>query len=216
MTFGFLVGSRNFIRLFCVSWDFFVLHGYDCHHWVAKSCTTTAYGWLFRSSPSSVRTLWSAVIKSPNISALGTIVPVRFLQDALVILVLRQISQFRSFGKWGKMLCLPDTTFARGSGDNSWEELEASRCSGTHSSTRPCLNSCSYSVRSCDKFHRTSSLSSFLLEFSASAGPRDKFPCTSPRILSLLVDAGCSMGAAVSCDEDVGEVGEEWAWRACR
>ena len=34
------------------------------------------------------------------------------------------------------MLCVPDTTFARGSEGNSWEELEASRCSGTLSSTR--------------------------------------------------------------------------------
>ena len=28
-------------------------------------------------------------------------------------------------------------------------------------------------------------------------------------ILSLLVDAGCSVGATASCDEDVGEVGED-------
>ena len=55
--------------------------------------------------------------------------------------VFKQISQFGSFGKWVKMLCLPDITFARGSEGNSWEELEASRCSGKLSSTRPCLNS---------------------------------------------------------------------------
>ena len=39
MTFGFLVGSRNFCRLFWVSWEVFVSHGYDCIHYVAKSCT---------------------------------------------------------------------------------------------------------------------------------------------------------------------------------
>ena len=44
------------------------------------------------------------------------------------------------------MLCLPDTTFARGSEDNSREELAgASRCSGTLSSTRFSVNSSNHS-----------------------------------------------------------------------
>ena len=47
---------------FWVSWEVFVLHGYDCNHCVAKSCTTTAYRWLFRYSLPSLRNLWSAVI----------------------------------------------------------------------------------------------------------------------------------------------------------
>ena len=34
-------------------------------------------------------------------------------------------------------------------------------------------------------------------------------PCTSTLILSLLAVAGCSVGVTVSCDEDVGEVGED-------
>ena len=45
---------------------FFVSHRYNWIHWVAKSCTTTAYRWLFRDSQPSLRTLWSAVIKSPK------------------------------------------------------------------------------------------------------------------------------------------------------
>ena len=45
--------------------------------------------------------------------------------------------------------------------------------------------------------------------FSVSAGPCDRFPCTSSLVLSLLVGAGCSVGVTVSCDEDVGEVGED-------
>ena len=65
MTFGFLVGSRNFIRLFWVSWEVFVLHGYD------KSCTSTAYRWLLRDLLSSLRILWSAVIKSPKMFRTG-------------------------------------------------------------------------------------------------------------------------------------------------
>ena len=67
-------------------------------------------------------------------------------QADIAISVLRVVS---------KMLCLPDTAFARDFAGNSWEELEASRCSGTFPSTRPCLNSCSRSGRSCDKFHHS-------------------------------------------------------------
>ena len=55
----------------------------------------------------------------------------------------------------------------------------------------------------------TLSLSSFLFVFSVSTGPRDEFPRTSSLILSLLVDAGCSVGVKASCDEGVGEVGED-------
>ena len=47
MTSGFLSGSKNFCKLLSVSWEVFVSHGHDWIHWVAKSCTTTAYRWLF-------------------------------------------------------------------------------------------------------------------------------------------------------------------------
>ena len=77
----------------------FFLYGYAWIHWVARSCTTTAYRTLFRDSQLSLRTLWSAVIKSPKCSARGTAPPLRLLHGALVILVLLQISQFRYFGK---------------------------------------------------------------------------------------------------------------------
>ena len=78
---------------------FFVLHGWYCNHWVAKSCTTTAYRWLFRDPLSSLRKLWSAEIKWPEISALGMTALARLLQEDLVIFVFKQISQFGSFGK---------------------------------------------------------------------------------------------------------------------
>ena len=96
----FLFSSKNFCKPLRVSWEVFVLTGYDWIHWVAKSCTTTAYRWLFRDSQPSLRTLWSAVIKSPKFSAPGTAPPMRLLHGALVILVLWQISHFRSSGKW--------------------------------------------------------------------------------------------------------------------
>ena len=53
-------------------------------HWVTRSCTTTAYRWLFRDSQLSLRTLWSAVIKSPKLSARGTASSLRLLHGALV------------------------------------------------------------------------------------------------------------------------------------
>ena len=94
MTLGFLSGSKNFCKLLWVSCEVFVLHGYAWIHRVAKSCTTTAYRWLFRDSQVS---LCSAVIKSPKLSARGTAPKLRLLHGNLVILVLWQISQFRSF-----------------------------------------------------------------------------------------------------------------------
>ena len=57
---------RTSASSFPSSWEVVVLHGYDCVHWVAKSCVTTSYRWLFRDSHPSLRTLWSAVVKSPK------------------------------------------------------------------------------------------------------------------------------------------------------
>ena len=162
--------STYFCGPFWVSWEVVVLHGKDCIHWEAKSCTTTAYRWLCRDTHPSLRTLRSAVIKSPKFSARGTTLSVRLLHGALVILVLKPISQFLSSGKWVKMVCLLGTTFARGSKGNSWEELEASRFSGTLSSTSPCLNSCSHSGTPCNSSLCDSS-SSYLFGFSISADP---------------------------------------------
>ena len=126
----------------------FILDGYDWIHWVANSCTTTACRWLCRDSQFSLRTLWSAVIKSPKLSARGTAPPLRLLHGALVIMVLCQILQFRSSGKWVKTLCPPKSTLLVGVGskDGSREELACeSLRSGTLSSTRFSLNSCNHS-----------------------------------------------------------------------
>ena len=72
----------------------FCLHGYAWIHWVSNSCTTVAYRWLFRDSQVSLRTLWSAVIKSPNFSARSTASPLRLVHGAIEILVLWNISFF--------------------------------------------------------------------------------------------------------------------------
>ena len=77
----------------------------------SSSCFTTAYRLLFRDSQLSLRTLWSAVIKSPpKFVARSTASPLRLLHGALVILVRLHISQFRSLGKWVWTLCLPKSS----------------------------------------------------------------------------------------------------------
>ena len=194
MTWGFPFGSKILCKLLCVSWEVFVLHGYDWIHWVAKSCTTIAHRWLFRDSQPSLTTLWSAVIKSPTFSARGTAPPIRLLHGALVILVLWQISQFWSLGKWVLTLFLPKSTLLVGSKDNAWKELACeSLCWGTLSSTRFSLNSCNHSGMS--EWHgspRTYSWSSFLFGFLILVGlvndssevsipiyPIQVFPCPS-------------------------------------
>ena len=108
---------------------------------------------------------------------------------------------------WVKMLCLLGTTFARGSKGNSWEELEASRCSGTLSSNNQCLNSCSQSGTPCNSPLRNSS-SSFLFVISISVDSCHEFPPANESSLafSLLLVAGISVSVTVSCDGDVGEV----------
>ena len=83
MTFGFSDGSRKWSKLLSVSCEDCFWHGYDCVHWVAQSCTTTEYRWLFRNSRPSSRTLWSSVIKSPNLSARGTASQFVFCKETL-------------------------------------------------------------------------------------------------------------------------------------
>ena len=96
----------------CVSWAEFVLHGELWIHCVAKSCTTTEYLWCNLDSCSSSRTLWSAVIISPNLSAtfILTARSSKFIvHGALVTFVPLHTSQFGSLGKWVNKLCLPPT-----------------------------------------------------------------------------------------------------------
>ena len=99
MTLGFPFGSKNFCKFLCVSWEVFcfarirldplsgqVLH-HDCISMIVSRFT------LF------TKNFMVCCYQSPNCSARGTTVPVSFLQGALVILVLKQMSQFRSFEK---------------------------------------------------------------------------------------------------------------------
>ena len=75
---------QDFLHAFLCFWrSFLVLHGYDWIHWVAKSCTTIAYWWLFLDSEHPLRTLWSALLDWPKFSARGTAPPLRPLHGPL-------------------------------------------------------------------------------------------------------------------------------------
>ena len=104
VAFGFSDGSRNFRKLLSVSCEVRVF----------------ARVWLYQMSGSKSlifsRFTSSAVIKSPKFSARSTASPVRFLQRALVTLVLLRTSQFRSFWKW-----VEETMFLRWSESGSRE-----------------------------------------------------------------------------------------------
>ena len=166
MTFDFSDGSGKFRNLLSVSWEVLVLHGYDCICWVAKSCTSTAYWWLIRDSHPSLRTLWSAVIKLPKFSARGTASPVRFLQGALLILVLLRTAQFRSFKKWTKIRCFLDTTFVERSETESWEVLAGvSLDANIPSSSTFSLKSSNHSGKSRNKSSCTGKVSFFYFCF---------------------------------------------------
>ena len=145
-----------------------------------------------------------------------------FCKKTFLIFVLKQISQFGSFGKCVNTQCLPEpgSTFARGSIGNSGEELEVSWSLGAGflrgslgklSSTKFSLNSCSQSGRSRSSSLRSSSSSSFWFVFSVSVGLCSGFPRISSLILPLLSSTGFSVylltSNAESCDEDDEEVG---------
>ena len=159
LTLGFPFGSKNFCKLFYVFCEVFVLHGYDWIHWVAKSCTTTAYRWLFRDSNPSltigcnqITRIFGTKYDSANTSSARGPCDVGPLAD-LAISVFREVK---------KKLCSPKSTRLVGSKDGSWEELACeSLCSRTLSSTRFSLNSCNHSGMSDYCLLRTCSWSSF-------------------------------------------------------
>ena len=204
MTLGFPSGSKNFCKLLCVSWEVFVSHGYAWIHWVAKSCTTTAYRWLFRDSQFSLRTLWSAVIKSPNFSARGTASPLRLLHGAIVILVFWQISQFRSLGNEHKHCAFPVPL----SSQVLWKTHEKSSQVRPSSPPRDSLWILATILANqttglrvlarCPHFYWVS-------EFLAGSG--DKSPCACSLTFSLRVVARRIVEFSESCDDDVGDVG---------
>ena len=155
----------------------------------------------------SLRTLWSAVIMSPNFSARGKASPVRLLQEAFVLLVLKQTSQFRSFRKWMKILCFLDfvATFVECSESESWE-----MCAGACTSVEIRL-----SVKSSDQngMSANGSFSSFLslLKDScssllvASSSLRSNTESEDELAADLFPDAWSASGLDDSCGGDVGD-----------
>ena len=143
----------------------------------------------------------SRVIKSPKCSALGTTVPARLLQEALVIFVFKQISQFGSFGKCVNCACPSPVPLLLATPlvthEKNWKCLDVQAsvfCRGTKgllSSTKFFLHSCSQSGKSCNKSLCTSSRPCFL--FSVSVGLCCWFLRSSSPVLPLLSVAGFSV-----------------------
>ena len=177
---------------------------------------------MFGDSLSSLRTFWSAVIKSPTFFRSGHDCPStssarspRYfrLQADIAIWVFRKVSE-------DTMLARPSSTFARDSIGNSWEKLEVPRCpggpgfsrgsKGLLSTTKFSLNSCSQSSNSCNRSHCTSSCPSFLFLFSVSADARDGLSRDTSLTISLFSDAWFSVLTTESCDEGVEEVGVDY------
>ena len=63
---GLLSGVKKCCKLLIVSCAVLFLHCLRCIHGVAKTCTTTSYRWCNCDTFSSLRTVCSAVIVSPN------------------------------------------------------------------------------------------------------------------------------------------------------
>ena len=101
--------------------------------------------WLFRDLQLSLRTLWSAVVKSPNISARGAGSAQCVFCAGL--LWFWSSGRSRNFGPWGNKYkhCAytnPRRLLSMGSKGASWEELAwESPCSGITSSAKIFLNS---------------------------------------------------------------------------
>ena len=113
-----LTARETFVNFFPSS-EKVVWHLYDCIQWVAKSCTKTGYWWFFRDSHLLIRTLWSAVMKSPNFCGRVLKSPDHFPQGVPVVLIRLQTSQFGSSGKW-KMQSFVDAAWSK-----SWEMFAA-------------------------------------------------------------------------------------------
>ena len=116
---------------------------------MAKSCTTIANLRLFHDSPSSLRILWSAVVISPNLVALGMWLFRLRLQGALVIFVRLQISQLCV-----NRLCFPsDLLEGRRSGRGGSGGSVVSHPEDVDLvSTNLFVNSSSHPGKSCNRF----------------------------------------------------------------
>ena len=136
-------------------------------------------------------------VKSPKISALGTNVQARLLQEALVFLSSSRYLNFVFFVRVDTVLTRTWFHFARDSIGSSREVLAVSRYTGAGllrgslgllSSTKLSLKSWNRSGKSCNRSLCTSSRPSLLFLFSVSVGLFCRFPRSSSLVLPLLSD----------------------------
>ena len=165
----------------------------DCSHWVAKSCTTTAYRWLLRDS---LRILWFA--SSPRKFQLwARMYKHVFCKKPSFFCLQADISILCFFVRVDTVLTRTWFHFARDSIGSSREVLAVSRYLGAGllrgslgllSSTKLSLKSWNRSGKSCNRSVCTSSRPSLLFLFSVSVGLFCRFPRSSSLVLPLLSD----------------------------
>ena len=199
MTIGFHVASNNFCKLLSVSWEVSRIRLNPLKSQVFNHDSISMIVSRFTAFTENFVIYCYQITKIfctryGCVSAFSARSPCHLGSLAnLAIFVLRDVSKNTMFPD-------PDTTFTRGSGADSREELAgASLCSGTLSSTRFSVNSCKHSDKSSNRFSRTLSLSFFPIF----AGSCDGLLHTVVLELSLLVDAECS----ASCNTDDGDAG---------
>ena len=196
MTFGFLVGSRNFIRFFWVSWEVFVYTG-----WIVTTELTNLVPPRHIDDCSAIHFLhWDFVICCYQVTKiLGPPESAcwHYAYPNPVPLLLATALQV--YEKNWKCLDPLGAGFLRGS-------------EGQLSSTKFPLNSGgSQSGKSCNRSLCTSSRPSFLFVISVSVDECSGFSRSSSLILPLLSGTGFSVYLSTSntesCDEDDEEVG---------
>ena len=99
MTFGFLVGSRNFISSSASPEKFLFYMGRIRFIELPKLFFHDSVSMIVSRFTSFTEVFVICSYQVPNFSDLGTTVPARLLQEDIVIFVFKQISQFGSFGK---------------------------------------------------------------------------------------------------------------------
>ena len=145
MALGFLSDSKNFCKLLCFPWSFCFARIRLDPLGDQGPAPRLHIGYYFEIRNFHWEPCDLLLTSHQNFQHE---VPLRHCVFCTVISVLWQIAQFRSSRKCVQILCFPESSrlLNVGSKDTSWEELACeSLCSGTSSSTKFSVNSCSHS-----------------------------------------------------------------------
>ena len=175
--------SANFRKFFSVSCEVLVWHGF---HWVARTCATTGYRWLFRDSRLSLRILCSAVVKSPYFSD-------------------RRIDLFRFLWKYAWTLCFRYCVSTFEASPSESEITLSEECASTRAS-----RSSRFSVKGC---HQTGMPCVGSSLFVSSAGSRFPVACLSWSVSIGFPHACLSLRVVTGSDHGPNFLEQlDWSW----